>query len=149
MMKGSDRVRRDDLGAEFDRLFTDIVRRAHHGRFEPNADVYVDRDRARIVVHVELAGADAESLRVGIDERHLFIIGARIDRYSSAGAIHQKEIQYGDFVKKLHLPAPVDEDHASAVYRDGILTISLPLAAHASFPNRRTEIRMVVQRTLA
>jgi HSP20 family protein len=142
-------VRQDKFYAEFDRLFADLAKRAHHGRFEPNADVYVDRDRGRIVVHVELAGADAESLRVGVDEQHLFIIGARVDRYSSSGSIHQKEIQYGEFVKKLHLPAPVDEDHGSAVYRDGILTISLPLAPHASFPTRRTEIRMVVQRTLA
>jgi HSP20 family protein len=148
-MKGLPRVRQDEFAAEFDRLVADLARHAHHGRFEPNADVYVDRERARIVVHVELAGADADSLRVGIDERHLFILGARVDRYSSAGAIHQKEIQYGEFVKKLHLPAPVDEDHGSAVYRDGILTISLPLAPHASFPTRRTEIRMVVQRILA
>ena len=148
-MKGTLRVRQDEFHAEFDRLFADLARRAHHGRFEPNADVYVDRERERIVVVVELAGADADSLRVGIDERHLFIIGARVDRYSSSGSIHQKEIQYGEFVKKLHLPAPVDEDHGSAVYRDGILTISLPLAPHASFPTRRTEIRMVVQRTFA
>lgn len=142
-------MREDPFAAEFDRLFADIARRARHGRFEPNADVYVDRDRERIVVHVELAGADAETLRVGIDERHLFIIGARVNRYSSAGSLHQKEIQYGDFVKKLHLPAPVDEDRGTAVYRDGILTINLPFAPHASFPTRRTEIRMVVQRTLA
>jgi HSP20 family protein len=148
-MKGLLRVRQDELQAEFDRLFADLARRAHHGRFEPNADVYVDRERERIVVVVELAGADADSLRVGIDERHLFIIGTRVDRCSAAGSIHQKEIQYGEFVKKLHLPAPVDEDHGSAVYRDGILTISLPLAPHASFPTRRTEIRMVVQRTFA
>jgi HSP20 family protein len=148
-MKGSLRVRQDGLEAEFDRLFADLARRAHHGRFEPNADVYVDRDRDRIVVVVELAGADADSLRVGIDERHLFIIGVRTDRYGSSGSIHQKEIQYGEFVKKLYLPAPVDDRHGSAVYRDGILTISLPLAPHASFPTRRTEIRMVVQRTLA
>jgi HSP20 family protein len=148
-MKGSPRVRQDEFEAEFDRLFADLARHVHHGRFEPNADVYVDRERARIVVHVELAGADADSLRVGVDERHLFIIGARVDRYSSAGSIHQKEIQYGEFVKKLCLPAPVDEDHGSAVYRDGILSISLPLAPHASFPTRRTQIRMVVQRILA
>jgi len=148
-MKGPPRVRQDEFAAEFDRLFADLARHAHHGRFEPNADVYVDRERARIVVVVELAGADADSLRVGIDDRHLFILGARVDRCSSAGSIHQKEIQYGEFVKKLHLPAPVDEDHGSAVYRDGILTISLPLAPHASFPTRRTEIRMVVKRTLA
>ena len=145
-MKGLPRVRHDEFAAEFDRLFADLARHAHHGRFEPNADVYVDRERSKIVVHVELAGADAESLRVGIDDRHLFILGARVDSHSSAGSIHQKEIQYGQFVKKLHLPAPVDEDHGSAVYRDGILTISLPLAPHASFPTRRTEIRMVVQR---
>jgi HSP20 family protein len=142
-------LRQDEFAAEYDRLFADLARHAHHGRFEPNADVYVDRERDRIVVVVELAGADADRLRVGIDERHLFILGSRVDRYSAAGSIHQKEIQYGDFVKKLHLPAPVDEDHGSAVYRDGILTISLPLAPHASFPTRRTEIRMVVQRTLA
>lgn len=142
-------MRQDPFITEFERLFADIARRAHHGRFEPNADVYVDLEHERIVVHVELAGADAESLRVGVDGRHLFILGARVNRYGSSGAIHQKEIQYGEFVKKLHLPAPVDEDHGTAVYRDGILTISIPLTPHATFPTRRTEIRMVVQRTLA
>ncbi len=142
-------MREDQFAAEFDRLFADLARRARHGRFEPNADVYVDRERQRVVVHVELAGADAESLRVAIDEQNLFIVGARIGRFNSSGSIHQKEIQYGEFVKKLHLPAPVDDDHGTAVYRDGILTISLPLAPHASFTTRRTELRMVVQRTLA
>ena len=147
-MRGATGVREDQFTAEFDRLFADLARRARHGRFEPNADVYVDRERQRVVVHVELAGADAESLRVGIDEQNLFIVGARIDRFHSSGSIFQKEIQYGEFVKKLHLPAPVDDDHGTAVYRDGILTISLPLAPHASFTTRRTELRMVVQRTL-
>ncbi|GAC1422056.1 MAG: hypothetical protein NVSMB64_30590 [Candidatus Velthaea sp.] len=142
-------MRQDEIYAEFDRLFADLTRRPRHGRFEPNADVYVDRESGRIVVHVELAGADAESLRVGIDERHLFIYGQRVDRFESSGSIHQKEIQYGEFVKKLHLPAPVDEVTATAIYHDGILTIHLPLAAHATFPTRRTEIRMVVKRTHA
>ena len=141
-------MRPDEYAVEFDRLFGDRSRRAQHGRFEPNADVYVDEDRGRIIVHVEVAGADAETLRVGVDERHLFIVGRRIDRTDSSGSIHQKEILYGEFVKKLHLPVPVDDDHGTASYRDGILTISLPLAAHATFPTRRTEIRMVVTRTL-
>jgi len=148
-MKGPPPVRQDEIYAEFDRLFADLTQRPHHGRFEPNADVYVDRENGRIVVHVELAGADAESLRVGIDERHLFIYGSRVDRLETSGSIDRKEIQYGEFVKKLHLPAPVDEDSATAVYRDGILTIALPLAAHATFPTRRTEIRMVIKRTHA
>ena len=142
-------MRQDEFYAEFDRLFADLTRRPHHGRFEPNADVYVDRESGLVLVHVELAGADAESLRVGVDHGYLFILGRRIDTSESSGSIHQKEIQYGEFVKKLHLPAPVDEDTAHAMYRDGILTISLPLAAHEIFPTHRTEIRMTVRRTLA
>lgn len=149
MRKDRSTVRQDEFSAEFDRLFADLARRARHGHFEPNADVYVDPDGGRIVVHVELAGADAETLRVGVDERHLFILGRRVDNAESGGSIHQKEIQYGQFLKKLHLPMPVDDATATAVYRDGILTISLPLAAHDYFPTRRTEIRMTVRRTLA
>jgi HSP20 family protein len=140
-------VRRDDVSAEFDRLFADLARRARHGCFEPNSDMFVDRDR--IVVQLEVAGADAETLRIALDEQHLVILGRRIDRSGATGAIHQKEIQYGEFVKKLHLPVPVVDDAATAVYRDGILTITLPVAAHAQFPTGRTEVRMVVKRTLA
>ena len=47
------------------------------------------------------------------------------------------------------LPLPVDDSGASATYRDGILTIELPLGARDRFPIVRTEIRMTVKRTLA
>ncbi len=60
-----------------------------------------------------------------------------------------KEIAYGDFIKKLHLPVPVAYDEAKAAYADGLLTISLPVSEHALLPARRTEIRMTVRRTLA
>jgi len=139
-------MRHDDLTADFDRLCAEIVRRTRHARFEPNADVYADEEAGRIVVHVELAGADAEHLRVGVEERSLIILGTRVNRTDATGAIHQKEIQYGEFIKRIHLPWPVDEVNAAAVYRDGILTITLPVADHEFFPTRRTEIRMTVKR---
>jgi HSP20 family protein len=133
---------------DFDRLFAGITRRAQL-RFEPNADMYVDEASGRIVVHVELAGADADHLSVALDSRHLVIAGQRIDRTGTSGAMFQKEIQYGAFVKQLDLPAPVVDTDATAVYRDGILTIELPLAVNHSYPAVRTEIRMVVKRTPA
>jgi len=139
-------VRHDDLTADFDRLCADLVQRTRHARFEPNADVYVDPEAGRIVVHVELAGAEADQLRVGVEERHLIILGVRANRTAATGAIHQKEIQYGEFIKRIHLPWPVDDANTAAVYRDGILTITLPFAAHEFFPTRRTEIRMTVKR---
>ncbi len=60
-----------------------------------------------------------------------------------------KEIEYGDFVKKIHLPVAIAYDDATASYRDGILTIRLPVSADSSLPKRRTEIRMTVRRVPA
>jgi len=138
----------DEFTAEFDRMFADLARRARTGHFEPNADVYVDEDRTRIVVHVELAGADGESLRVGVDERALYIFGRRVERSDQrAGSILRKEIEYGEFQKKIRLPFPVDNDDARATYRDGILSISVPISKAEDFPTQnRTEVRMIVRK---
>lgn len=136
--------------AEFERLFAEVTKRPRGGRFEPNTDVFIDEEHDRVVVQVELAGADAEKLRVAVDERHLFIIGHRIDTTRfSRGSFLQKEIEYGDFIKKIHLPVAVEYETVTAIYGAGILTIQLPIAAIEYVPTARTEIRMIVKRTLA
>ncbi|HTD36335.1 MAG TPA: Hsp20/alpha crystallin family protein [Candidatus Limnocylindrales bacterium] len=136
---------RDDELLEFERLFGT---HGAHGRFEPNADVSLDERDATIVVHVELAGADADTLQVVIGDASLTIAGARAPRDVSRDAsLLRKEIQYGKFLKQIRLPVPVCEDGASATYRDGILTIRLPLAQSNQYPIVRTEIRMTVRRT--
>ena len=138
----------DDL--EFERLFAEVTKRPHAGRWEPNTDVFIDEERDQVVVKVELAGADAENLRVGVDERHLIIIGRRIDSSRlRRGSFLQKEIEYGEFIKKIHLPVAVEYETVSAIYGAGILTIQLPIAATEYVPTTRTEIRMIVKRTLA
>ena len=136
-----------DDSVDFERLFAP---RAVHGRFEPNTDVHLDEADEAFVVHVELAGADAETLRVAVDGTYLFIAGTRAARDVSRNAsLLRKEIQYGEFVKRIRLPIPIDEQGAVAAYRDGILTIRLPLARKQTFPLVRTEIRMTVKRTPA
>jgi HSP20 family protein len=136
---------RDDELLEFERMFAP---RGAHGRFEPNADVYLDERDATIVVHVELAGAEADSLQVVVGDDDLTIAGARAPRdVSREASLLRKEIQYGQFQKRIRLPVAVREDGASALYRDGILTIRLPLAQSKQYPIVRTEIRMTVRRT--
>jgi HSP20 family molecular chaperone IbpA len=68
---------------------------------------------------------------------------------SRKASLLRKEIQYGEFLKQIRLPAPVLDDGATAHYRDGILTIRLQLAQSKQFPIVRTEIRMTVRRTPA
>ena len=128
----------------------DLVILRSRAVWEPNADVVIDDDARSLVVRVELAGADSESLRVFVDERHLFISGRRSDTARLRnGSFLQKEIADGEFVKKIALPVGVQYDEVTATYADGMLTIALPVAAPGYLPTSRTEIRMIVKRILA
>jgi HSP20 family protein len=126
----------------------EFVIRSRVAALEPNADVLVDEDRGRIVAIVEVAGADPDSLRVDVDERHLYIAGRRREplRLRSASFV-QKEIAYGDFAKRIHLPVAVEFDGVAASYADGVLIVALPIAATAYRPTARTELRILVKRT--
>ncbi len=137
-------MRNHDEMLEFERLFAP---RGAHGRFEPNADVHLDERERAILVHVELAGADADSLQVAIRDAFLTVAGTRTPRdVSRHASLLRKEIQYGEFFKQIRLPAPIDDEGATAVFRDGILMIRLPLAVTQTMPIVRTEIRMTVRR---
>lgn len=119
------------------------------GRYEPNADVFVDEARGQVVVNVEVAGADPESLRVEVHERGLLISGRRQDvGRVIRGSFVQKEIAYGEFAKRVALPVAVEFEAIVAEYRDGLLIIALPISATEFIPTTRTEIRMIVKRTL-
>ncbi|HUY40450.1 MAG TPA: Hsp20/alpha crystallin family protein [Candidatus Dormibacteraeota bacterium] len=126
----------------------DFVIRSRTVAFEPNADVFVDDARSSVVVTVEVAGANPESLRVEIDdERHLVISGDRPrETRSASGSFVQKEISYGEFSKRIHLPVAVEYDGAAATYGDGVLAIALRISQTAYRPTERTEIRMIVKR---
>ncbi len=57
-----------------------------------------------------------------------------------------KEIEYGDFIKKIHLPVPVAHAEVTASYQDGMLTIRLPVSQESRPPAHRTELQMTVRR---
>jgi len=139
----------DDLFTEYDAMFIDLARRSRSGRFEPNCDVYLSDDRATLLVTLEIAGADLSELRIDVEERRLCIAGRRTDRQrGDRGSVLMKEIEYGEFSKKIHLPIAIDYNAATADYRDGMLTIHLPVSPDAYLPKHRTEIRMTVKRIL-
>lgn len=128
----------------------DFVVRPRLG-FEPNADVFVDEELGQIVIAVEVAGADPESLRVAVDDRHLLITGRRAEAVRFRhGSFIQKEIAYGAFAKRIHLPVAVDFlGEATASYSDGVLVIALPVSPTAFLPSTRTEIRMILKRSIS
>ena len=140
-------MRNDEIVAEFERLYAELVRRGRGVRFEPNADAFVTEDGSAIVVTVEIAGVDPDELRVAVDGETLYIVGQRTNREPHGRcSLLLKEIEYGEFAKKIHLPAGIVPHDATAVCRDGILTIRLPVAERRSTTLPRTEIKMIVRR---
>lgn len=116
--------------------------------FQPNADVFVDEDQRRLVAIIEVAGADAETLRIGFDERSLIIAGRRRESARlRCGSFVQKEIAHGEFVKRIALPVPIEYEAISATYEDGFLIVIAPIALTAYMPTTRTELHLIVKRT--
>lgn len=126
----------------------EFVLRSRLGSFAPNADVFIDEDARRVVVVIEVAGADSETLRVGLDERDLIVAGRRQESARlRCGSFIQKEIVHGEFVKRIALPVPVEYEGVAASYEDGLLTVVAPIAATAYMRTARTQLRIMIKRT--
>jgi HSP20 family protein len=128
----------------------EFVVRGRLGTFQPNADVFADEEARRIVVVVEAAGVDPESLRIGLDGRYLVVAGHRREvARLRLGSFLQKEIVHGEFVKRIFLPVPVEYEGVAASYEDGLLIVVAPMATTAYMPTARTELHVLVKRTRA
>jgi HSP20 family protein len=118
-----------DLDRLFERLYShrpltaNIFRRG----WVPSVDVYeTPKD---IVVKMDVAGVDRETLRITVDDNVLAVSGRRVETTSRENEnYHQVEIEYGKFHRVLDLPRPADVDRATAKYEDGFLYVVLPKA---------------------
>jgi HSP20 family protein len=124
-------ARRRDLQSEIEELFADLwqVPRFAGLRqgFRPRVDCYATGEELTVVV--ELAGVDPSSIHVDATPRSLILSGER-RRPRVPDAVYQvMEIDHGPFHRTVQFTFDVDVERVSASYRDGYLTIVLPLAA--------------------
>jgi len=123
--------------------------RPRRAGWAPNADIVWDETHGALVVEVEAARVDPNTLRVSVEGRRLFVWGRRADgAHARCGTFLQKEIASGEFVKQLYLPAAVREEEGTATYADGMLSIRLPVAQTEYIPASRSEIHLTVKRIL-
>src|SRR3954466_3447509 len=123
---------------EMDELFGDVFERAlgprNRGAFSPAVDVFYEGDPPRAVVHAELAGIDPDEIGLEIEGRELVITGNRRPAQAEGRVYQQLEIDFGPFRRTIPLGADVVAEQAKATYRDGILTVELPLAQSSPRP---------------
>ena len=135
---------KDNPFAEFERLTTEIeemffrfyggprLRMMRGGTFQPLADVYFVKDTQQVIVKLEIPGISPDDVHLTLQDKTLIVEGTRSDPHQEGEKVYQQmEIDYGEFKRKIMLPVSVDVQNAKAEYKDGFLTIELPLSTEA------------------
>ena len=97
----------------------------HSTAWRPPADVYETEES--VFVRVEVAGMREEDFSIELNGRELLIRGTRQDT-AERRAFHQMEIRFGEFAFTLELPHQIEPEGVQAVYKEGFLLITLPMA---------------------
>ena len=113
------------LQDEMDRLFEMPLQ-----AWAPALDVHEDKDG--YTVRVEVPGMKREDIVVSLQDGALVVSGERKEeKITEDTEVHRQERYYGKFSRALTLPTAVAGDKVKAVYKDGILTVTLPKAEEA------------------
>ena len=120
------------LQDRMNRLFNDSYgqRQEDHmlnrGTWTPAVDIY-ETDGA-LVVKAELPDLRREDVNVSVENNTLSIRGERkLDSEIKQESFHRVERAYGSFVRTFSLPNTVDTGKIAAEYKNGVLTVKLPI----------------------
>jgi HSP20 family protein len=95
------------------------------GVWSPAVDIYEVEDA--IVIKAELPGLTKEDISIEIKENALALRGERkFEKNIREENYHRIERSYGTFSRMFSLPATADTNSISAVFKDGILEITIP-----------------------
>ncbi|MEV0738284.1 Hsp20/alpha crystallin family protein [Streptomyces sp. NPDC050549] len=90
-------------------------------------------------LRAELPGLDVDKdIRIGIRQG---VLTLKAERGEETGERHHTEFRYGTFARSVRLPRGAKEDEVTAEYKDGILTVTVPLTAGEKPPATRIEVR--------
>lgn len=122
------------LHREVDRLFEELSRGGHwpfrgiaanNGKIAPRIDIS-ETDK-EIEVTADLPGVDEKDIDVKLVDEILTIKGEKKSEVEKTEKdFHLVERSYGSFERSTRLPSEVDADKVKAVFKQGVLKITLP-----------------------
>jgi HSP20 family protein len=129
------------LQDRINRVFTDSYARPANGHADeglmtsgtwlPPVDIYKNGDH-EVVLKAELPDMSREDIDITVDNGTLTIKGEKkLTNEVSEDSFHRIERRYGTFSRSFSLPQTVDTGKVGADYKNGVLTIRLPLREEA------------------
>ena len=83
-------------------------------------------------VQVAVAGVDPKDITVEVTSDDLLIKGeTKTEKKEQKGEVYTSEFQSGSLFRSIHLPKKVDADKVKAEIKNGLLTITAPIAEEA------------------
>jgi len=120
---------------EFNRLFDNLLQGQddasdYHGVWKPDVDIKEKADE--IIITAELPGMKKEDIKLTIHDNVLQICGEKKrEAEEKDESYHRVERIYGSFSRTFTLPSLVEASKIEALFKDGILQITLPKSEKA------------------
>ena len=133
------------LQDRLNRAFSDAYGRSDEGLLSsgswmPPVDIYQNGEH-ELVLKAELPDMTREDIDVTVDNGTLTIKGEKkLSGDVKEEQFHHVERRYGTFTRSFSLPQTVDPNRVSAEYKDGVLTVRLPLREEAKPRSIKVEV---------
>jgi HSP20 family protein len=123
------------LQDRINRVFNDTYRTDEglmtSGAWVPPVDIYQNGDH-EVVIKAELPDMTREDIDITVDNGTLTVRGEKkLSSEVKEEQFHRIERRYGSFSRSFSLPQTVDTGKVAADYKNGVLTVRLPLREEA------------------
>ena len=117
----------DNMNHMFNEFFRDFGMTHFSDSLSFSPQVDVEETDKEIKIQAELPGMDEKDIELSLTENMISIIGEKkMEREEKKGNYHSLERSYGSFHRNIPLPCEIEKDKVEAVYKNGVLKITLP-----------------------
>ena len=109
----------------FEDAFSRLLSEPRTGRpWSPAVDIFETENE--LVLKADIPDVDLKDIEVRVENQTLTVRGERkFEQDQNAKGYHRIERSYGTFVRSFAVPSTVDTEKVNAVYKNGVLSISL------------------------
>ena len=125
------------FNGKIDELLDEAIRGlSRESAWSPASNVW--EDEKGFYVQLALPGWDTKDVSIQVEKQVMTVTGAHRSETDAQRKVYQWEIPNGQFAMRYRLPNFVQQEQASAAFKDGVLIISFPKREEAK--PRRIEI---------
>ena len=127
------------FNGQIDQLLDEEMRGlSRDAAWTPASNVW--EDEKGFHVELALAGWETKDISIQVEKQVMTVAGAHQAENEATRKVYQWEIPNGRFLRQYRLPNFVQQEQASATFKNGVLTISFPKREEAK--PRRIEINV-------